>query len=569
MAREALLVVDLEGVAGVESPAALLFGTPEYDAARALLTAEVNAAVEGLVAAGFTHVRVSDSHLSGSGAANVLEGELSAAASLHCLEDWYAEALFEGVEAVACLGMHAPAGAAGFAAHTVDLCSRWSVGGRLVSESDLVLGLAAEQGVGVVFVAGDDALEAHLGPAVPFVRTKTARSAVLARSRPAPDVLAAIAQASRKSAAPAPPLPDGPLRLDFHLAACAQAASRRGAQRVSPTAVEVTGTTRQRYTRALAAAAAAEPLLTQAVFPSPGSAWMVEDAAALLSLPWKVAPPSGLEAVADRALAAFLSLTADERDESRALRPLALHMLEGCAPHYFARHQLRPTLDAALEAATAVPMGLGPVHDPQVLQARIDVWYLRRLRGLPQEGPAPRTVAQVLRRLNDNDHGLYAWLLGELAAKCGVDARLEFPHRPFRGESRLGDLYCLTHLVLLDTDYFARPLKSPSSPEWIAALLAGTPFVLESRDVDLAGELLFCLGFAGEPHSAAVDALLALVAGAVSPQGVRHPETGEPDAHATASALVGVAAIVEARRSPQAAGATPLWQKIRNRPSRG
>ncbi|MCC6334355.1 MAG: M55 family metallopeptidase [Myxococcales bacterium] len=549
MAREALLVVDLEGVAGVESPAALLFGTPEYERARRLLTDEVNAAVEGLLAAGFTHVRVSDSHLSGSGAANVLEDELHQAASLHLLDDWYAESLFEDVAAVACLGMHAPAGGAGFAAHTVNLSSRWSVGDRLVSESDLVLDLAAQQGVPLVFISGDDALEAHLGPRVPFVRTKEARSAVRAESSSAPEVHLLLRAAAQRPPVKAPALPEGPLRLDFHLAACAQAASRRGASRTSPTSVEVTGASpRQRYSKALAAGHAADPFLLLAVGGEAGSRWMVEDAEALLCLPWRAQVPPGLKESADRALTAFLALTADDSDASRALRALALHMLEGCAPDFFDRRGLGPTLDDALAAAASVSMGLGHVFDPELLQARIDVWYLRRLRGLPQEGPAPTTVAQVLHRLNDGDSAIYAWLLGELAAKCGVDARLPFEERPWRGQSRLLDLYCLTHLVLLDTDYFARPLGGPRAPEWLAGLLAGAPGVAERDEVDLAGELLFCLAFASEVHAAAIDALVAVVQGALTSEGVRDPQTGQPDAHATASALLGLAAVLDARR---------------------
>jgi len=545
VAREALLVVDLGGVAGVDRPAAMLFGTPDYEAARDLLTAEVNAAVEGLVAAGFTGVRVSDSHLSGSGAANVRAEALHPAATLHHLDDWYAEALFDGVEAVACLGMHAPAGSRGFAAHTVDLSSRWSIGRRLLSESDLVLGLAAERGTPVVFVAGDDVLQAHLGKRVPYVRTKRAVSNVEASSRAPADVLAALRAAARRTPVPAPSLPRGPLRLDFHLAACADAASPV-ARRVSPTSVTATGTARQRYTRAVAAAHAAEPLLVQSVWARPGDAWMVEDAAALLALPWRARRPPRVDALADRALAGFLRLTADDSDESRALRPLTLHMLQGLTPRFFRRHRLGRTLDAALAAAAQVPMGIGHVTDPDVLQARIDAWYLRRLRGLPQEGPSPASVHQMLQRLA-GEEAIYAWLLGELAAKAGVDARHHFPERPYRGASRTFDLYWVTHLVLLDTDYFARPLAHPDAGEWLAALLAGAPGVIARGELDLAGELVLCLACAGEVHAAGVDALLAMLRDGLRRDGSIPDDQGAPDAHATATALLAFAAAHEAR----------------------
>lgn len=548
MSREALLVVDLEGVAGVESPAAMLAGTDEYERARVQLTAEVNAAVEGFVAAGFTHVRVSDSHLSGSDAANVLEDRLNPAASLHFLHDWYAASLFDGVAAVACLGMHAPAGSKGFAAHTVDLSSRWSIEGHLLSESDLVLGLAAERGLPVVFVSGDDVLEAHLGPRVPFVRTKRAVSRVRAESLPGDDVVRAIRDAAARAPVPAPALPDGPLRLDFHLAAASTLAWRTGPDWSGPSAIQVNGNARSRYDRARKAADAADPLLLQSVWPSAGSTWMVEDAAALLSLPWSAPRVDELPALAEKSLAAFLALTTEPTDELRALRPLTLHMLEGLAPGFFAKHALKQTLDDALAAAADVPMGIGHVHDPEVVQARIDAWYLRTLRGLPQEGPAPRTVLQVLQRLHESGDVIYAWLLGELAAKAGVDARLEFAERPFRGESRVTDLYWVTHLVLLDTDYFARPLSHPEASAWLAALLAGAPWAIANRLWDLAGELVFCLAFAGEAHSAAIDALLTMLRDGLKPDGAMSDgEDGEPSAHSTAAGLLAFAAVLEAR----------------------
>lgn len=554
MAKEALLIVDLEGVAGVDEPAALLAGTDAWPLARARLTAEVNAAVEGLVAAGFTHVRVSDSHMSGSGDANVLANALHPAATLHFLDDWYDETLFDGVAAVACLGMHGPAGSRGFAAHTVDVVSRWSLGGRLVSESDLVLGLAAERGLPVVFVAGDDSLEAHLGPGVPFVRTKRTTSAITADSRPIDEVLAALREAGARPPVPAPALPDGPLRLDFHLVRQADVAARARASRVAPTSVEVSGSARQRYAQAHRVADAASPVLLQSVLPEAGSTWMVEDASALLRLGWEAEGPDDVGELARRTLGAFLALSEGPSDEARALRALTLHMLQGLAPGFFESRRLGPTLDEALASLADVPMGLGHVFDPERLQARVDAWYLRRLRGLPQEAPDAKGLAKALQHLVDSDDVIYAWLLGELGAKAGVDVRVFLPagvddERHFRGASRLHDLYWVTHLVLLDTDYFARPLAHAGATGWLAALLAGIPWALEARAWDVGAELLFCLAFAGETHAAAFDALLSALAEALEADGaITDADDGTPSAHATAAALLAFAATHEARR---------------------
>src|SRR5512132_935679 len=132
-ARLALLVVDLEGVAGVDCIPALVAATPEYARARELVTAEVNACVEGLVRRGFEGVLVSDSHRPGSGEPNLLASRLHPRAELDWREDAYDAALFERASAVACLGMHASAPQAAFAAHTVDVLDDWRVGGASVS----------------------------------------------------------------------------------------------------------------------------------------------------------------------------------------------------------------------------------------------------------------------------------------------------------------------------------------------------------------------------------------------------------------------------------------------------
>ncbi|WNG43401.1 M55 family metallopeptidase [Archangium minus] len=533
--RRALLVVDLEGVAGVDTPNALIFGTPEYVRAQALLTAEVNAAVEGLLAAGFQRVRVSDSHLSGSGETNLLLEALHPAVEPFFLEeDAYAPSFFEDVHAVACMGMHAEAGLAGFCAHTVDLVGAWTCAGRGLSEADLVLALAAEAGVPAVFVSGDDVLEARLGGRVGYVRTKVALSSTRADSRSPEEVLPALTRAAALPGRPVEPLPDAPLVLTFKSGHQAALAAETGARRVDRYRVEVEGRTfRERYTRALRAASAASSVLGQAVAGEPGSADFLRDAAALFRLP---GPPSHprppkMEAV-DRALRAFLSLTEGGSDEARALRALTLHMLEGHAPRVFARRELGPTLEAAVAALAEVPLTLPAGLSPEAGMSRVDAWYVRRERGLPHAPLVPHVLRAYLEHLDNELYGLYAWLLGEMAATCGLDVRLSIPERAFRDSSRLSDLYWLTHLFLLDTRYLRAPPKDPNTAAWTEELLVATPWVVEQGDADLAAEVAFCLQCVGEAEGGAHEALLSLIVEQQRPEG----DLG--DAHATAGALL-------------------------------
>ena len=51
--KRLLLIVDMEGVAGVDKLSQITAGTAGYEAARRLLTAETNAAIAGFAEAGF------------------------------------------------------------------------------------------------------------------------------------------------------------------------------------------------------------------------------------------------------------------------------------------------------------------------------------------------------------------------------------------------------------------------------------------------------------------------------------------------------------------------------------
>ena len=540
--RRALLVVDLDGVAGVDAPAALSSGTPEYARARALLTAEVNAAVEGLLAAGYQRVRVSDSHLSGSGESNLLLEALHPAAEPWFLvQDAYAPHLFEEVEAVACLGMHAAAGPVGFAAHTVNLLCEWTCAGRALSEADLVLALAAEAGVPAVFVSGDDVLRAQLGGRVAYVHTKEALSVTRASSREPEAVLPELTRAAALPARPVEPLPDAPLVLTFKSGHQAALAARTGARRLDRYRVQVEGPTfRARYTQALHAARAASAVLGDAVPDAPGSPAFLREVTALFLLRGPPAhPPASRTEAVDRALGAFLSLTAGEDDEARALRALTLHMLEGHAPGAFARRGLGPTLEAAVAALAEVPLALPDGLSPDVGMARVDAWYVRRERGLPHTSLEPYLLRAYLEHLDGEGHGLHAWLLGEMAATRGLDVRLSIPARAMRELSRVADLYWLTHLYLLDTRYLRAAPRHPDATAWTEELLIATPWVVEQGNVDLGAELAFCLQCVGEAEGGAHEALLALLE--------RHqlPDGRMEDAHATAGALLAFAGAEE------------------------
>lgn len=184
------------------------------------------------------------------------------------------------------------------------------------------------------------------------------------------------------------------------------------------------------------------------------------------------------------------------------LRTLTLHMLEHLAPGLFRERRLAELQRAALEACRQVPCEF---RNAQGLQAGVDAWYCRHLKGLPHPAPDPSALRAALQWLADDDQLIYAWLIGEQAARCGVDVRLQVEERPFRESSRVHDAYWLTHLVMLETDYFARPSLDSARDE--RELNELVPWLLANPLPDLAGEVAFCLRFLGHDAGALISQL--------------------------------------------------------------
>jgi D-amino peptidase len=152
------IMTDLEGVAGVLNFQEWCLTTSHYhDVAKELLTREVNAAVEGLMAGGATEIVVADGH--GPGAINPLLLDPRVELMRGWPTDWPL-LLDESYDAVAFVGQHAKAGTE-FAhlAHTQSLeYLDLSINGVSVGELGQFAMCAAELGIPTVFASGDRAL---------------------------------------------------------------------------------------------------------------------------------------------------------------------------------------------------------------------------------------------------------------------------------------------------------------------------------------------------------------------------------------------------------------------------
>lgn len=188
-AVDVLISVDLEGVAGIATRQQIGPGGRDYPAARELMTGEANAAVAGAFEGGATSVVVNDSH---GPSDNLLGEQLDRRADYVIGEPTPLGMMQEvpsGHGVVLFVGYHAGAAdPAGVLAHTFSGSGFADVrlGGVPIGEAELNALIAAEHGVPVGLVTGDDVVCAHaerVFPGVVTVPVKTALGRTAARSR--------------------------------------------------------------------------------------------------------------------------------------------------------------------------------------------------------------------------------------------------------------------------------------------------------------------------------------------------------------------------------------------------
>ncbi|MGI5499518.1 M55 family metallopeptidase [Lentzea sp. CA-135723] len=153
-----MISADMEGATGVTWTGDVVPGTEQWQRFRRLFTADVNACVAGLVAGGAERVLVNEAH---SSQRNLLLEDLHHAARLLTGRHKplsMMQGIDSEVDGVVFLGYHTGAGARGVLAHTYlenSITGVW-LDGEHASEGRLNAALAAEHGVPVLLVTGDD-----------------------------------------------------------------------------------------------------------------------------------------------------------------------------------------------------------------------------------------------------------------------------------------------------------------------------------------------------------------------------------------------------------------------------
>jgi D-amino peptidase len=243
---------DMEGTAGVVDWEQCVGTGPEASAGRRLLLDEVNAAIDGALAAGATEIVVNDSH---STMRNLPPGELHGLASYISGSHkplYMMQGLDDSYDAILLVSYHGSMGAPACLSHSYSprVVMEARLDGVVTGEAGINALVAAHFQVPVVLVTGDSVAceeAAALIPGVHVAVVKEPVSRVAARSlHPdlACELIRATAQRAVESAASAqpPPLGSATLEATVRTTDIAEAASWvRGVERVGPRELRFTG----------------------------------------------------------------------------------------------------------------------------------------------------------------------------------------------------------------------------------------------------------------------------------------------------------------------------------------
>jgi D-amino peptidase len=214
---------DIEGIAGVMRPEQCSPGNADYEAARALMEGEVNAAIDGAFAGGAMEVTVADSHAMMQNLradkidprARLVQGKPRGLSMVEGLQ----QQQYDGLMFV---GFHTAAGENGVLAHTINgrAFYRVKLNGNVVGESDLYAAAGAELNVPLWLVTGDDHLETWIRryyPESQYVCVKRAISANAAESDSPSIACAKIRKQATIAVSKPAPLTAGRFSAPYHL----------------------------------------------------------------------------------------------------------------------------------------------------------------------------------------------------------------------------------------------------------------------------------------------------------------------------------------------------------------
>jgi D-amino peptidase len=236
---------DMEGTAGVVDWQQCVGDGPEAAAGRALLLAEVNAAIEGAVAGGATEIVVNDSHSTMRNLpADALAGGASYISGSH-KPLYMMQGLDGSFDAVMFVSYHGSVGAPAGLSHTYNprAVIEARLGGVVTGEAGINALVAAHYGVPVVLVTGDRCACEETAALIPGVHAAVVKehvSRLAAHSLHPARACALIRETAQRAiegaaGASPPPVDSATLEISVRTTDIAEAAAWvRGVERTGP-----------------------------------------------------------------------------------------------------------------------------------------------------------------------------------------------------------------------------------------------------------------------------------------------------------------------------------------------
>ncbi len=171
--KSALIMADIEGIAGVYDKQQCKPGTQAWRMARDLITADVNSAIQGLRKAGVSNIAVKDMHGPGF---NIDAEKLESGVSCFQGHFWKPVPLMGVVPAADCavmIGWHAgPDQQDGFSPHIFHKSLRsLKINGKPVTEVELFSAALGEHGIPAVFLTADKVAIERITMNMPWIKT--------------------------------------------------------------------------------------------------------------------------------------------------------------------------------------------------------------------------------------------------------------------------------------------------------------------------------------------------------------------------------------------------------------
>lgn len=246
-----MITADMEGIAGVVHGTHTRNTHPEYQRFRKLMTAELNAAIEGALAGGATKVIVNDSHGSHT---NILIEDMNPAATLVSglpVPYFMMQGIGSEVDVVFMLGYHGASGSSpAILEHTLagTVINVW-LNDTKVGETGLNAAIAGAYGVPVVLVTGDQTVVQEARALLGAVETVVVKNALTRTSAEClhPQVAQKLVREAAERAmgveiAPYIVEPPVTVRVSFHRALMAElVATLPGSERIDGRTVAWTG----------------------------------------------------------------------------------------------------------------------------------------------------------------------------------------------------------------------------------------------------------------------------------------------------------------------------------------